>query len=189
LLLDKQKLNLLKQANMRTTNKIITMSLMVLGMAFAGCSDKKDDPQPTPAPTPTPTATEYLTAHSWKMTALTSSVVIDWGTYWYGSPNGAPTTDGYSQTPACEKDDTYRFFTNSGVNSVTYDEGGSKCDPADPQSGSAGTWMLSASNTILTFGAEDWTIDALGENTLKMHKDYNNGSGGIYTVTYTFSKV
>lgn len=163
---------------MRTTNKIITMSLMVLGMAISGCSDKKDDPAPTPTPAPEPTKTELLTGKNWKMTAFTSNPAINW------DGSGTMVTDVYAQMSSCDKDDISVFNVN---NTYTDDEGATKCDPADPQT-TSGTWVFNPTQTILTLdGTDSYNIEALSSSSLKLNQVYNDGTTN-YTFTFTFTK-
>ncbi|MBK8568278.1 MAG: hypothetical protein IPN76_34475 [Saprospiraceae bacterium] len=49
-----------------------------------------------------------------------------------------------AQLPACIKDDNTVFKTSGTVN---FDEGGSKCNPNDPQT-TAGTWALSTDEKV-----------------------------------------
>jgi hypothetical protein len=164
---------------MRTTNKIITMCLIVAGLAFAGCSDKKDDPAPTPTPTPEPTKTEYLVAKNWKITAYTSNPAIDW------DGSGTMVTDVYAQMQACEKDNLYIFNANG---TSTDDEGATKCSASDPQTSSAGPWAFNTTQTVITWDGTDYIIEALGANTLRVREEYNPGTGVNYTFTITLTK-
>lgn len=162
---------------MKTKNSIIALCLLVAGMAFSGCSDKKDDPAPT-TPAPEPTKTELLTGKNWKLTAMTSDPAINWGT------GGAMVTDLYAQMSACDKDDISVFNVN---NTYTDDEGATKCDPADPQT-TSGTWVFNTTQTIITLdGTDSYNIEALSSSSLKINQVYNDGTTN-YTFTMTFTK-
>ncbi len=59
-----------------------------------------------------------------------------------------PTTNVWTEDVLddCDKDDCTRFNADK---TMTFDEGATKCDPADPQT-STGSWSLSADGSTLT---------------------------------------
>jgi Lipocalin-like domain len=73
---------------------------------------------------------------------------------------------------ACSKDDTYLFKTdNTGV----FDEGGSKCDPADEQTASF-SWQFQDGEKKLNFDGDSFTILSLNDNNMKIY--YEVALGG-----------
>ena len=174
---------------MKTTNTIILAAILIVGSGIISSCKKETTepaapvevaPTPTLTPTPTPapaTKTELLTAKKWKITAYTVSPAIDL------NGNGTMVSNIYAQMPACEKDDLYIFNVNS---SVTADEGGSKCDPNNPQSKLDGTWTFNSTETIITWD-EDYNIETLNSTTLKVNNvEARNGIN--YTFTQTLTK-
>ncbi|MEO6832751.1 MAG: lipocalin family protein [Chitinophagaceae bacterium] len=121
--------------------------------------------------------TAALTNGKWKLTAATTSITVP----------GIPTQnmDIYGSMQACEKDNLLTFNAN---NTVTMDEGATKCDPSDPQTADAGTWTLSADNKTLTATATSGGSDVatLDGNTLALQTTTSAG-GGTSTVKYTYS--
>jgi hypothetical protein len=143
----------------------ILFAAMALTISVTGCKGKK-----TPDPiVPAKTKTELLTQSSWKLTAVTVN----------------PTYNGfteYSQMATCDTDNIY-IFNTGGV--LTLDEGASKCNPGDPQTGTD-IWVFKTNETIITIGSLDHTILELTETILK--ESYVSNSGGVnYTVTETYS--
>lgn len=122
--------------------KFLKYSTLVLALfiAFTSCKKESDT-----AVTITATPAEYLTAGSWKTTAITINPGIDLG-------DGVLFTDLFSQMDLCEKDDLVIFNTNG---TITADEGAIKCDPEMPQTSPDGTWKLSTDNKTLTIDSVD----------------------------------
>lgn len=137
--------------------------IVVLIFAFSSC--KKEDK------TPAKTKTELLTAHYWKLTALT----VD--------PPLLTVTNLYAQMSPCTKDDIQKYNTN---NTVIYDEGPTKCDPADPQTTTA-SWNFNSTETIITEDGENENVLNLTENELKLSYELTD-NGITYVVTATFAK-
>ena len=79
-----------------------------------------------------PTKTELLTAHSWKITAIETTI------------NGIK-RDIFTNSPACEKDDFETYKTDKTLIS---DDGATKCDPTNPQTQQA-KWALLSNETKL----------------------------------------
>jgi hypothetical protein len=120
-----------------------------------------------------------LTSGTWALSGMTVNPAIDWF--------GEPTTDILAKLPGCLKDDLTIFKANG---TITYDEGASKCDPADPQT-TQGTWTVNANQTVLTIVADGETtpydISTLTNDQFKA--EYEVEEEGInYTFTVTFSK-
>ncbi len=122
--------------------KSLKLSGIVLAsmlVIFSACKKDKDDPQPS--------KTQMLTAKNWKLTSVTM--------------NGA---DQYGSIPACTKDDLAKYNTD---NTVTYDEGATKCDPDDPQTETA-VWAFDNNETQLIEDGQTYDIKELSSNTLKL---------------------
>ena len=146
--------------------KALVAMLGVFALLLTTSCNKDDDATPDKA--------KLLTNGSWKMSAMTVDPPIDWF--------GIPVTDVFAKLPTCVTDDFAVFKTNG---TVIYDEGASKCEPADPQT-SNGTWSLNTAQTILTLTndgeTENWTIATLTTTTFKA--DFKVTEEGV---TYTFS--
>jgi hypothetical protein len=134
------------------------LSLLLLAALALGSCKKNDDNTPS---TPT-TPTNSLTAKSWRITAQKTTTTI---------ASTPTTTDDYAASPACERDNFFKFNANKVA---VYDEGASKCDTSDPQAQN-GTWDLSSDNKTLTilspaFGnlAIPFEVVALTDNTLQV---------------------
>jgi len=166
------------------TSKILTtagFSFLLLGsVLLTNCKKDEKDPEPTPAPAPVVlTNTQKLTGKNFKLTALTVNPGIDIGI--------AVITDIYAQLEACSKDDIMTFNTNG---TFTDDEGGSKCDPADPQT-TTGTWVWNTNETVLTItetGSTPTSITIVTNDgtTLKgTMTEVDAGVTYVYTITYT----
>ena len=155
-----------KKKNMKNFKTIIAC-LAIATVTFSGCKKDKDDSN-----------TDKLTDKNWKVTALTVDPPLNVG--------GTLVSNVYSQIPACNQNDLTIFKDNG---SVTFDEGVTKCDPADPQS-TQGTWTWNTNETILSI-TNDGDTDSYNVSSLSndaMVASYTDNSFGIvetYTVTYT----
>lgn len=147
--------------------KKILFATLILSSLFIGCSkdDKEDVKQPT--------KTELLTAHYWQATALTVDPPLSIG--------GTQISDFYAQLENCSKDDLEKYNTN---NTVTYDEGPTKCDPTDPQTQTS-PWSFNSDETILTINGESYKVLTLTSTQLKMSfSELIDGINYTYTATY-----
>jgi hypothetical protein len=142
---------------MKKTLRLVAPLLMLTAMA---CS-KKDK---------APTKTDMLTSSSWKMTALRED----------NDGDGNFETDAFATLPSCSKDDVITFKANG---QMTWDEGGSKCDPADPQSETL-TWSFSNNETTLVIDSDPYTIEELSNANLKLKQVV----AGVYGVSISLSK-
>ena len=132
-------------------------------LAFGACASLlvSCDPETvTPEPAKEKTKTEMLTGGKWQMSAGTDTYLED------GVERKVNT---YSEMDACDKDDFMLFGTDG---TATFDEGPTKCDPADDQT-STGTWKFIESETKIEWQDMGYTdtaiIDQLTESTLKIH--------------------
>lgn len=104
-----------------------------------------------------------------------SSIVGKWKITGYTYGNG---TDYFNTTmPLCEKDN---LITYTSANKVSIDEGGTKCDLADPQTVTE-TYTISTNGiNINTYGGtegddlDDFEIILLNTTTLKLKDTYGN---------------
>jgi hypothetical protein len=144
-------------------------TLLLALVALLG-SCKKDNDNPAPAATD-------LTTGSWKMSA--STAVVE-----FPAPVGTQTTDLFALLPACDVDNTFKFNTD---NSVTIDEGATKCDPNDPQTETDGVWTLSNNNTKFNFDYKGATIsgDVLTMNSSTFVLKYVTNVNNIKSTTTT----
>jgi len=161
--------------------KKIILSVAVLAILFTGCKKKEDNPAPS---TTTKTKTEYLTAHSWKISGSVSDVTIDAD----DNSNTPDTKDLWSQFyDACEKDDVFTFAANG---TGTFTDAGTPCTPSNSQDI---TWTLTNNGvivvTILGNGSFGLTIVSIDDNTLKLsYPTQQDPNGKDFIVTETFIK-
>jgi hypothetical protein len=149
--------------------KKILFATLILSSLFIGCS--KDDTDDVKQPT----KTELLTAHYWQTTALTIDPPLSFG--------GTSISDIYAQLDNCEKDNIEKYNTN---NTIIFDEGATKCDPADPQTQTL-PWSFNSDETILTVDGESYKVLTLTSTQLKV--SISEVIGGVnYTITSTYAK-
>jgi len=151
--------------------KKIFFSCLLFSLCIAfSCKKKSDD-------TPAKSKTELLTAHSWRMTGLTSDPKVDM------NGDDVYEADIFSFWDGCKKDNTYSFGTN---NVLTIDEGASKCHASDPQSVTT-NWSMQNSESVIHFSDKDHSLISVDESTFKFsNPDTINGSA--VTLSYTYSK-
>lgn len=133
-------------------------------VSFAACKKDKDK-EKTPA--------EHLRAGKWFLAAETERM----------QGNGMDTTFDYmSEYQACELDN-YMLFTND---SVTYDNGATKCSSSEEQVIATAAWSLIENNTKLVYkyvgGSDTAAISVLNQSTLEF-TDVDTDEDG-YTYTY-----
>jgi len=126
-------------------------TVLLLGaVVFISSCDKDDEPKPK-------TKTELISAHPWKITKFK----VTQGT---ASFEDAP--------EACQGDDTETFEADGDYK---FDEGATKCDPDDPQSGT-GTWTFNSGETVLIISGGglslNYTILELTETTMRLKWDF-----------------
>jgi hypothetical protein len=144
------------------------LSLIVFSFLLMQC--KKDEAPPKPA--------SELILGSWLMTADNFSPAYDY------LGNGSKITDAFPLYDACAKDDILTFKTNS---EGEFNEGGTKCDAADPQS-IPFLWTLKNNDKTLNISAlSDYTIVQLDNTTMKLSETFTD-NGITYTETYVFTK-
>lgn len=112
----------------------ISILTLVLAVFFTGCTKSADDE---------PTTEERIAAITWKFSKATTSG-----------------TDVSSFVQACYKDNTIRFTKASPQNTGLLNEGGTKCNAADPQERSF-TWIYDDSFQKLTVTGTGGTVNIL----------------------------
>lgn len=146
---------------MKAINKI-TSALLVLGLGITIVSCKKE----TPTPTPVPTKTELITGKNWMLT----SYVMDNVEY-------------YDQIASCQQDNLTIFNAN---NTVTIDEGLTKCDPLAPQTSDGGAWSFNPTETLITLDGSEYELEILNSTTLKIKNTAQvGGMPSISTIIFT----
>jgi len=124
---------------------------------------------------------DELIGKNWKLTAKTVSPAR--------APQiGAdPITDWYTQLENCEKDNLKKYMAD---NTVTFDEGASKCDSNDAQT-EKGSWLYNSNNTIITETRDDAVIDykivSVSDTQLKVTYTETDLVGTTYTYTNTYT--
>lgn len=163
----------------KTMKKQITLYVTFSILLFAAACKKASEPTP-------PTRTEMLTSSPWKWVAGTVTPAYD--IFGDGKPiNG----DYFTKAPKCWQDDIYTF---TSANKFTHDEGATKCDPADPQIYSQGTWAFETNEGVIRIktssnSSDDsiWQINELTSTSLKVVETYVE-NGKTYTFGYNFSR-
>jgi hypothetical protein len=97
----------------------------------AGCKKDEDSNAIDPS---------QLTGKQWKTTGKTVSPAIDFDN------DGTAETNIFPLLETCEKDNLIHLSTS---NVITFDEGATKCDPADNQT-TAGVWAWNSDQTKIT---------------------------------------
>jgi hypothetical protein len=133
---------------------------------------------------PVPTQTELLTSSAWKWVG--GSVTPTFDVFSNGNPlNG----EYWSKAPQCWKDDLW-VFTAAGK--FTQEEGATKCNIADPQVYSQGTWKFEGDEKKVkingsALGEQLWEINELTATSLKVVETYQ-AKDKTYTFEYSFSR-
>lgn len=152
--------------------------LFLLLLTVASLSACKKDSENTPS------QTDLLTSKKWRVTAFSATYTTSGG--------GAPTTntvDQYAQTPACSKDDFYKFNTDK---TLILDEGATKCSISSSQT-TAFTWDFNSGQTKLlitpagagTASTSTSDLVELSATTLRIREtdSYTTGSTTVNSVS------
>gem|GEM_PF-1318592 len=124
---------------------------------------------------------DELIGKNWKLTAKTVSPAR--------APQlGAdPVTNWYPQLQNCETDNLKKYMAD---NTVTFDEGATKCDSNDPQT-EKGSWLYNSNSTIITETRDDAVIDykivSVNDTQLKVTYTEADIFGTTYTYTNTYT--
>jgi hypothetical protein len=139
------------------------LSLVAI-LIIAGLSScHKDDPKPL--------SKTDLISRTWKVTGTTVNGI-----------------DIFSSTPACQKDDLWKFTKNG---TITFDEGATKCDPSDPQTETS-NWSFTENETKIKLTSLDGsstetdTLTELTATTLKI-STVDTSTGTPITLVLIFS--
>ena len=134
----------------RTTALLTLITAFVLGIGAC----KKDAAK---------SKTELLTQSNWKIVKEESK------------SGSGPWVD-ITSTLACEKDNQYVFSTTSALE---FNEGATRCNPADPQIIATGTWSFLTNETqlqVIAFGSTSlFSLDQLDENTMVISRSETIG--------------
>ncbi len=135
--------------------------LLLLGSALLNC--KKDNNNPAKS------KTQLLTQKTWKQVKMEQK----------SSPSD-PWTDVTAGVAACDLDNIITF-NNSAM--FTETEGATRCNPADPDLVTVGSWTFQNNETVLRLtvtgsGTVDAQIETLDEGTLKYN--ISNPSVPVY---------
>ncbi|WP_428655348.1 hypothetical protein [Runella sp.] len=132
---------------------------------------------------PTPDQTELLTNKTWKWVGGSISPAYD--IFGIGILIG---DDYFSRSPPCWQDDHWIF---TAANKFSHEEGATKCNIADPQIYTQGSWAFEPGETTIKITEEGkpafiWTINELTSTSLKVTEMYQE-KGKTYTFQYSFS--
>lgn len=147
-----------------------TIMLLMISLLVFRCSDDDDDQN---------TQTSNLLLGTWEVTGDVISPPIDFGT--------GPVSDLFAIMDPCDKDDLYIIKTG-GVGE--FNEGPTKCDPADPQT-EPFTWSLQNNdkNLIISEGGNSLTFEIVQlNNTTMILKIQEDILGTVYTETINYRR-
>ena len=115
--------------------------------------------------------TELITQSGW----VTTNVEVGAGGTWTADPD-------WTNLPACERDDVLVLRTNM---TYEFNEGGSKCDPSDPQVFDTGTWSWQDGESKVVIDGITYTIESLTESSMTASTSVNFGAGNFtYRISY-----
>lgn len=124
---------------------------------------------------------DRLINKNWRLTAKTVSPARA------PSLGAEPVTNWYSQLQNCETDNLKKYLAD---NSVTYDEGATKCDNGDAQT-EKGSWLYNSNSTIITETRDDavvnYKITSVSDTQLKVTYTEADLFGTTYTYTETYT--
>ena len=128
--------------------------LFIVFILAVGISCNKDE-----STVPLPVSRAQLLARSWIQTDLLASL-----------PGGSPTSVFTTVLEACERDNIWNFKSD-GTYTVT--EGATKCNVADPDTATSGTWQLTENDTKIIIDdvndvPQTFTITELTSSSLKI---------------------
>jgi hypothetical protein len=128
--------------------------LFIVLILAVGISCNKDE-----STVPLPVSRAQLLARSWIQTDLLASL-----------PGGPPQSVFTTVLEACERDNIWNFKSD-GTYTVT--EGATKCNAADPDTATSGTWQLTESDTKIIIDdinevPQTFTITELTSSSLKI---------------------
>jgi len=158
---------------MKSIYKFIALTFVAITLGVLTLQSCKED-----AATPTPdtrTKTELIIASAWKLSSSVCNVAVD-----TDGKDGA-STDLLSQMTLCEKDDTYKFNSDS----TTTEKANTKCFSNEPTS-YKGSWIFTSSQKNLDWNGDDYTILDLNGNNLIIKYTLKIGADS-YEITDTYS--
>lgn len=153
--------------------KLKMLALLGIGatLALAGCSkdddDKKEDEKSSSI------------VGTWKITAQTFTTS-------FGGQSS--TVDQYAQLDPCEKDNLIKLDANGTATNLP---GATKCDPSEPNSEPAGTYVMQNNNTkMMMIDMGDTTVaDVITLNTTTLSIKMSEEDQGVtYTNKLTFAR-
>lgn len=154
---------------MKNFSAKLILAISVVFTLLASCK-KQDVIQPAADNT-----AALIQNKNWKITAANVNPA------YYGM------TDIYLSMEDCSKDNLWRF---SSPDIMVFDEGASKCDPADPQTRAA-TWIYNSTTKMLTITdpleSDSMSITQINDNSFT-GKSKQLDTGITYTFTWTFTK-
>jgi hypothetical protein len=138
-------------------------SLMLLLFLFSAC-EKEEKAQ---------SKMDLLTSGQWKITTYTLTPPFDI------NGDGIPDSDGLAVREACRRDNLFIFSRNG---TLTIDEGGTKCDPNDPQQ-EISTWSFQNNETEIIIDGTRALLQELTETRMRVQVDIGTSKGD-----FTFTK-
>jgi hypothetical protein len=125
-----------------------------------------------------PPGRELLTRPNWRITALTEATT--------DASGNTTTTDIFALTPACERDNFWKFNL---TNQYVIDEGPTTCGSNSPQT-TTDSWTLSSDEKELQLSlygaAQIFSVKTLSSTTLELTStSVSNGTTTLSTVTFT----
>lgn len=156
---------------MKSKTQLAALLMLVAG-ATVTVSCKKEVKQDKPK-----TKTELLTSGSWVRTSFTSDPAYDW------YHDGYYTTNLFDLIQPCETDNFETYYTDG---TWELNEGQTKCNESDPQTGTL-PWAFTENETKIVFnGWDEYILVELTPTTLKLGQAFQQ-NGVLYQQTQTYS--
>ena len=143
--------------------RLVLYPILATVVFFTAC--KKDGPD-TPATT---AKVGFLTNGTWRLSAVVSD----------DDGNGSYETDDFATYNSCFTDGIITFKSNL---QFEFNEGPTKCDPADSQI-ETGTWSLINNENDIKIDTDVYSIVELSNTTLKWREDGPANTSSIVTLT------
>ena len=157
--------------------KKLLLALFAFTVLFSACKDDSGDDGGTTAKT----KTDLITEGSWKISAATSDppIVI----------LGVEFSDFMAMMDECDKDDLTTYMADG---SGTFDEGATKCDPADPQTENF-TWKFINNEAGIVQDGDTFEVTSITETEMKLQatmdgEEIGDTTGTSYTLKGTWTK-
>lgn len=159
--------------------KSIKLSVLLVVLAIIVFACKKEEPSPSPSVPPAPTYSDIIASGKWQASLYLITPPIDL------AGDGNLISDLTPYINSCQIDNFYIFYKNK---TFIEDNGTEKCDSADKQINSQGTWAISPTNKHLilkTSTTDSLNIDHLTKDSMVV-RNYTRYDGNIRELKRTY---